>query len=59
MQAADYLEHAVITDEEISRAVDRLVPAGLLEVSDGWFHLTPSGRQLAEAKAAARRSGRR
>lgn len=51
VQVADYLEHAVISDEEIEHAVRLMVPAGLLTVDADRFRLTAAGRQRADTAA--------
>ncbi len=43
---ADYINHAIPSEEEIEGAIDRLGCAGLLSVQDDRFHLTPAGRAL-------------
>ncbi len=41
---ADYINHAIPTDEEIEGAINRLSSAGLVIVQEGHFHLSPAGR---------------
>ena len=43
---ADYINHAIPTDEEIEGGINRLARAGLVTVEEGYFHLTPAGRLL-------------
>ena len=43
---ADYINHAIPSDEEIEGAINRLACAGLVTVQDDYFHLTPAGRVL-------------
>jgi hypothetical protein len=48
--AADACNHALLTDEELSRGVGRLVASGLLSHDGGRFHLTDAGRALASRR---------
>jgi hypothetical protein len=48
ISAADYINHAVLTREEIEGAVNRLRSAGLLEVTGERFLLTAAGTERRE-----------
>jgi len=41
---ADYINHAIPTDDEIEAAINRLSSAGLVTVQDDHFYLTAAGR---------------
>jgi hypothetical protein len=49
ISTADYIDHAILTRDEIEGAVDRLRPAGLLRVDEGRFVLTEAGQSLRRA----------
>ena len=43
---ADYINHAIPSDDEIEGGINRLCRAGLVTVEEDTFHLTPAGRVL-------------
>ena len=46
ISTADFLNRTIPSRQEVEAAVRRLTAAGLIAVADGWFRITPSGRQL-------------
>ncbi|MDG4771888.1 hypothetical protein [Solwaraspora sp. WMMD792] len=46
LTTAEHLNQAIPTREEIETGVRRLLGAGLVSVSDGWFQVTEAGEQL-------------
>lgn len=52
LAAADAMNHAILTDDELAQAIGRLTASGLVTVTDGHFALTSSGGTL-----TARRKG--
>jgi hypothetical protein len=46
LATADHLRQAIPARDDLETAVRRLVGAGLVSVSDGWFRVTPAGEQL-------------
>ncbi|MFK3982151.1 hypothetical protein ACI2K4_17455 [Micromonospora sp. NPDC050397] len=46
LSTADHLNHAIPARHEVEAAVRRLAGAGLINVVDGWFRVTPAGEQL-------------
>jgi hypothetical protein len=46
LSTADHLNRALPARHEIEAAVRRLVGAGLITVSDGWFRVTSAGEHL-------------
>jgi hypothetical protein len=48
ISTADYINHAVLTREEIESAVNKLRSAGLLELTEDRFLITPAGAELRE-----------
>lgn len=48
ISTADYINHAVITRDEIEAAVNKLRSAGLLELTEDRFLITPAGAELRE-----------
>ncbi|MFI7574231.1 hypothetical protein [Micromonospora sp. NPDC049497] len=46
LSTADHLNQAIPERHEVEHAVRRLVGAGLVSVSDGWFRITPDGERL-------------
>ena len=45
--AADWINHAILSEDEVTTAVRRLLGAGLLAVDRRQFGLTAAGRELA------------
>jgi hypothetical protein len=50
---ADHLKQAIPERQEVEEAVRRLVGAGLVSVSDGWFRITPDGERLWRTRPSA------
>src|SRR5262245_43642899 len=46
ISAADGIQHAMLTFDEIDGGIARLSRAGLIEIKDKRFHLTPAGEEL-------------
>ncbi|WP_434740984.1 hypothetical protein [Micromonospora sp. SH-82] len=46
LSTADHLNQAIPERHEVEDAVRRLVGAGLVSVTDGWFRITTDGEQL-------------
>ncbi|MFJ6196395.1 hypothetical protein [Micromonospora sp. NPDC092111] len=46
ISTADHLNQAIPERDDVQTAVRRLVGAGLVTVSDGWFRITPDGERL-------------
>ncbi|HEX5541670.1 MAG TPA: hypothetical protein VFX60_08910 [Micromonospora sp.] len=46
LTTADHLKDTIPARDELEAAVRRLIGAGLISVTDGWFRVTPSGEQL-------------
>jgi hypothetical protein len=46
LSTADHLNRAIPERHEVEHAVRRLVGAGLVSVTDGWFRITPDGERL-------------
>ncbi|WP_320067038.1 hypothetical protein [Micromonospora sp. RTGN7] len=53
LSTADHLNHAIPGRQAVETAVRRLVGAGLVSVSDGWFRLTPDGERLWRTRPSA------
>ncbi|MER5702908.1 hypothetical protein ABT023_13320 [Micromonospora sp. NPDC002296] len=53
LSTADHLNHAIPERHEVETAVRRLVGAGLVSVSDGWFRLTADGERLWRTRPSA------
>ncbi|MDI5941186.1 hypothetical protein QLR68_24220, partial [Micromonospora sp. DH15] len=53
LSTADHLNHAIPERQEVETAVRRLVGAGLVSVTDGWFRLTPDGEKLWRSRPSA------
>jgi hypothetical protein len=46
LSTADHLNQAIPERHEVETAIRRLLGAGLVSVSDGWFRITPAGERL-------------
>ncbi|SCL15944.1 hypothetical protein GA0070616_0879 [Micromonospora nigra] len=46
LSTADHLNQTIPERHEVEEAVRRLVGAGLVDVSDGWFRITAEGEQF-------------
>ncbi|MGN9775671.1 hypothetical protein ACTMS0_07820 [Micromonospora sp. H33] len=46
LSTADHLNQSIPERHDVEVAVRRLVGAGLVSVSDGWFRITPDGEHL-------------
>lgn len=46
LSTADHLNQAIPGRDVVETAVRRLVGAGLVSVTDGWFRITPDGERL-------------
>ena len=53
LSTADHLNQTIPERHEVETAVRRLVGAGLVSVSDGWFRITPEGEQLWRTRPSA------
>ncbi|MFE9689999.1 hypothetical protein [Micromonospora sp. NPDC005806] len=53
LSTADHLNRSIPDRHEVETAVRRLVGAGLVSVSDGWFRITPDGEQLWRTRPSA------
>ncbi|MEV4202397.1 hypothetical protein [Micromonospora globbae] len=56
LSTADHLNRAIPQRQEVEAAVRRLVGAGLVSVSDGWFRITAEGERLWRSRPSARMS---
>ena len=50
LAAGDAINHAILTDAEVSQGIGRLEASGLVAVQDGHFSLTPDGQDLASRR---------
>ncbi|MEV4482287.1 hypothetical protein [Micromonospora coxensis] len=53
ISTADHLNQAIPDRDDVETAVRRLVGAGLVSVSDGWFRITPDGERLWRTRPSA------
>ncbi|MGB2569586.1 hypothetical protein ACPFP2_14200 [Micromonospora citrea] len=53
ISTADHLNQAIPDRDDVETAVRRLVGAGLVIVSDGWFRITPDGERLWRTRPSA------
>ncbi|MEH0842397.1 hypothetical protein V6U81_08405 [Micromonospora sp. CPCC 205711] len=53
ISTADHLNEAIPERHEVEAAVRRLVGAGLVSVSDGWFRITADGERLWRTRPSA------
>ncbi|TDB76073.1 hypothetical protein [Micromonospora sp. KC723] len=53
LSTADHLNQNIPDREDVETAVRRLVGAGLVSVSDGWFRITPEGERLWRTRPSA------
>ncbi|MDM4719951.1 hypothetical protein QTQ03_10300 [Micromonospora sp. WMMA1363] len=53
LSTADHLNQAIPERHEVEVAVRRLVGAGLITVTDGWFRITPDGEHLWRTRPSA------
>ncbi|SBT44609.1 hypothetical protein [Micromonospora auratinigra] len=53
LSTADHLNRAIPEREDVESAVRRLVGAGLVSVSDGWFRITEDGERLWRSRPRA------
>ncbi|MEU9743711.1 hypothetical protein AB0E12_31470 [Micromonospora chersina] len=53
LSTADHLNQAIPERHEVEGAVRRLVDAGLVSVTDGWFRVTPDGERLWRTRPSA------
>ncbi|SCL37377.1 hypothetical protein GA0070624_5851 [Micromonospora rhizosphaerae] len=53
LSTADHLNQSIPERHEVEGAVRRLVGAGLVSVSDGWFRITPEGERLWRTRPSA------
>ncbi|MGK5520092.1 hypothetical protein ACSNN9_12125 [Micromonospora sp. URMC 107] len=53
LSTADHLNQAIPERHEVEAAVRRLVGAGLVSVSDGWFRITADGERLWRTRPSA------
>ncbi|MGC1214328.1 MAG: hypothetical protein WA890_24100 [Micromonospora sp.] len=53
LSTADHLNNSIPERHEVEDAVRRLVGAGLVSVSDGWFRITPDGERLWRTRPSA------
>ncbi|SCG46618.1 hypothetical protein [Micromonospora coxensis] len=53
ISTADHLNQAIPDRHDVETAVRRLVGAGLVSVSDGWFRITPDGERLWRTRPSA------
>ncbi|TDC65207.1 hypothetical protein E1258_06370 [Micromonospora sp. KC207] len=53
LSTADHLNHTIPERHDVETAVRRLVGAGLVSVTDGWFRLTPDGEKLWRTRPSA------
>ncbi|SCG42091.1 hypothetical protein GA0070609_1123 [Micromonospora echinaurantiaca] len=53
LSTADHLNQAIPERHEVEEAVRRLVGAGLVDVADGWFRITPDGERLWRTRPSA------
>ncbi|MER5336384.1 hypothetical protein [Micromonospora sp. NPDC002717] len=53
LSTADHLNQAIPERHEVEAAVRRLVGAGLVSVTDGWFRITADGERLWRTRPSA------
>ncbi|MGK5741857.1 hypothetical protein [Micromonospora sp. URMC 103] len=53
LSTADHLNRTIPQRDEVEAAVRRLLGAGLVSVSDGWFRITPEGERLWRSRPSA------
>ena len=53
LSTADHLNNSIPERHEVEDAVRRLLGAGLVSVSDGWFRITPDGERLWRTRPSA------
>jgi len=53
LSTADHLNQAIPQRHEVETAVRRLLGAGLVSVTDGWFRITPAGERLWRTRPSA------
>ncbi|MFY1595176.1 hypothetical protein [Micromonospora sp. WMMD737] len=53
LSTADHLNQAIPERHEVEAAVRRLVGAGLVSVTDGWFRITSDGERLWRTRPSA------
>ncbi|GAA2700797.1 hypothetical protein ACFY2R_08305 [Micromonospora olivasterospora] len=53
LSTADHLNQAIPERHEVENAVRRLLGAGLVTVSDGWFRITSEGERLWRTRPSA------
>ncbi|GIJ25282.1 hypothetical protein Vqi01_04440 [Micromonospora qiuiae] len=53
LSTADHLDRSIPERQDIEEAVRRLLGAGLVDVTDGWFRITPDGERLWRSRPSA------
>ncbi len=53
LSTADHLDQSIPERHDIEEAIRRLLGAGLVDVADGWFRLTPAGERLWRSRPTA------
>ncbi|GAA0407823.1 hypothetical protein GCM10009541_58800 [Micromonospora gifhornensis] len=53
LSTADHLDQSIPERHDIEEAIRRLLGAGLVDVADGWFRITPAGERLWRSRPTA------
>ncbi len=53
LSTADHLDRSIPERQDIEEAIRRLLGAGLVDVADGWFRITPDGERLWRSRPSA------
>ncbi|MFV2101106.1 hypothetical protein [Micromonospora sp. LOL_024] len=53
LSTADHLDRSIPERLDVEKAIRRLLGAGLVDVTDGWFRLTPNGEHLWRSRPSA------